>query len=406
MAPLRESRLFLTAALILAVAAGFYVAWPRAREVRAVRLQPAPIVLVLQATARVETTRVTLSALQPGRVVAVRAQEGELVEAGTPLVELARDEARAREAQAEAQLKEARAARRVLDQVQLDETREAVAQAQERLADAQAEADRLSALARSGAVARTRVEKAVHALSLRKSDLRSAQATLQAVQRGGARALSAQAAVERSQAVVELARAQLDQYAYTAPQPSRVAKRHVEVGDAVVIGSPLLELLSVDDLRLVADIDERNLAQLHAGQPALATLDAFPERVLKGTLRDIAPAVDETRGTVEVRFTLSDTPADLRPGMTASLEVQVAHKEGTLSVPSQAVHTDGAQPFVLIDQDNTAVRREVRLGLNDLQRAELLAGVEAGDTIIIDPEVSAEDAIRAQLTEAESGDAP
>ncbi len=69
--------------------------------------------------------------------------------------------------------------------------------------------------------------------------------------------------------------------------------------------------------------DEKNLAFLRLGQPATASVDAFPDRVFPARVAYIAPAVDLSRGTVEVKLDVPDPPPFLRPDMTVSVNVEV-----------------------------------------------------------------------------------
>jgi HlyD family secretion protein len=165
-----------------------------------------------------------------------------------------------------------------------------------------------------------------------------------------------------------------------------VLAREVEPGQIVQPGRALLTLALTGAPQLIAQADERFLEQLRVGQSATVVADAFPGQRFAARVLSIAPLVDAQRGAVEVKFSLPQpAPAFLREDMTLSVEVETARRDAALAVPAGALRSEpgAAQNTVWIERGGRVEARAVRLGLRTLEAAEVLEGLEAGDTVLI-----------------------
>jgi HlyD family secretion protein len=165
----------------------------------------------------------------------------------------------------------------------------------------------------------------------------------------------------------------------------------VEPGQIVQPGAALMSLALAGPTQLVAQVDERFLDQLQAGQKATVLADAFASRPFAARVLSIAPAVDAQRGAIEVKLALADAaPAFLREDMTLSVEVETAQRERTLVVPLRALRGDATAGAagVLVAQDGRAQARPVRLGLRTLDAVEVLEGLRAGEAVLLGGDAS------------------
>ena len=139
----------------------------------------------------------------------------------------------------------------------------------------------------------------------------------------------------------------------------------------------------LDDARIDANVDEKNLRLIQPGMPARAVADAYPGQSFDAQLNYIAPAVDPQRGTVEVRLAVPNPPPFLRPDMTVSVELLGGMKKDALVLPSGAVRdADREAPWVLALQDGRAVRAPVKLGLRGVGSVEITEGLREGAPVI------------------------
>jgi HlyD family secretion protein len=151
-------------------------------------------------------------------------------------------------------------------------------------------------------------------------------------------------------------------------------------------GKVLMTLSPHGQTQLVVQIDEKNLALLALGQPALASAEAYANQRVAAVLAYINPGVNATTGAVEVKLDVGLPPTTLKQDMTVSVDIEVARRPRALIVPMVAVHDpDGAAPWVLRVEGRQAVRRAVRLGLRSGGLAEVTEGLGEQDIIVTAP---------------------
>ncbi len=271
----------------------------------------------------------------------------------------------------------------------------ALGQARAALATAQGNAQANVAVAELAAEAarrdaeRARALYAGGAISLRDREVaerlaaKTAAEVEAAVARGGNTARPALAEVARARSAVEAAEAQLALTQVRAAAPATVLLRKVEPGDAVLPGQVLLELALDGATELVAFTREENLAGLAVGANAVASSDAFPDSTFTATVSRVAPVVDPTQGTVEVRFAVPQPPDYLRADMTISVNVETARRLAVLVVPSGRIGEIGSgSPWVVLARDGRAVRQPVQVGARGERDVEILAGVTEADRVL------------------------
>jgi HlyD family secretion protein len=169
----------------------------------------------------------------------------------------------------------------------------------------------------------------------------------------------------------------------------------------------LLTLVSGDETRIQASVDEKNLSYLKLGQTARATADAYPERPFNATLTFIAPAVDAQRGTVDLKLRVDAGVDYLRPDMTVSVEIITAQAASALKLPTDAVRRDAnGGAYALVNRDGRVEKVKLVLGLRGVGTTQVLEGLAAGDRVIT-PTTSAEegDRVREQAERVPKGNA-
>ena len=270
-----------------------------------------------------------------GVVHKVLVKTNDKVFAGEPLIQLADDELRARLAAAETQVALRERARDEKSATGSARTRrkalDAVADAERTLYDARSAADRAAARQRAGGsdadltAARLAFTRAQNELSTRQDELRTAEDD-------GAlpTSLEGQLSIARSEYAV--ARSVLDKMTVRAPIDGTVLQVNVRVGEVVSPGSPQppLQLADLSALCVRAELDERDLGSIKAGQAVTVRAAAFPDREFEGSVSSIAPLIEPgrleppgSRNQAEldvVRVTVGLTGAgDLTIGMKADV---------------------------------------------------------------------------------------
>ena len=392
-------------AIALAVAGAFYMNQSR-QGPRSIGYNPVlhPIAQTLLVTGRVAPpARVQLGAMVQSTVVEVHVDEGEVVEVGTLLASLADDEAGARVREAEAQVAEAAARLRRVRGVGRQVASARVAEARAAAQEAEQAYDRAATLFAQGAHTEAQYDLARRAKDVAASQLVAAELEAAASTASGADTEAAAASLARAQASLEVAQAGLERTRLRAPTRGQVLVRSVEVGQVVRPGDVLLTFAGEGALDVRITPNEFHLGQLEVGQTAKVVTEAFPDRPVTAQVSRIAPGVDASRGTVEVRLTITGEVDDvaLRPDMTATVEVLLGERDEALVIPTWLVHDLGTRnPWAMVAQDGVAERRPLILGLEGTDSVEVVSGLTQTDVVLPhDADVVPGDPVRTRVVE-------
>lgn len=368
-------RIIIVVALVLAVGVGLkvYTTW-RGVDVRALTVQMLPLEQWVVASGQVRYQSLARIGTEITGTVAERfVREGDQVQAGDPLISLRQDEWQAQYQQAQNALTQLRNQRYPQAQASLVEARLAYQQAQR-------EAKRRAQLAEQGMLSAEQSEQAQHVVNTRKTALNRAQLLAHSLQPGGDEEQLLQQRLQSAQA-------NLDKTLISAPFAGRVQTRNVEPGDQVQPGTVLLEIARLEGLEIVAAVDEKYIAPLQLGQSAVVIADTWPEHALPANVSFLAPAVDESSGTLDVHLQVQDSEARLRQGMTVSVSILTGQRAQALLVPNDYLvrNAQGTQVYTLAEGKSRLT--SVELGLSSTTAVEVVSGLRAGEQLLLPDDV-------------------
>jgi RND family efflux transporter MFP subunit len=250
-----------------------------------------------------------------------------------------------REAEADlAKIKEGPGSRNVqLKQIQLDNARLSLLKAQEELADMKAGPDPLDI------------------------ELREIQ-------------------VSNAQIALADARAKLEKATLIAPFDGLVASVNNKVGDRVVGGATIIQIIGPGEFEVEAILDELDVYQIRPGQAVQVSLDALPRARLEGRVKAISPLAQREAGVISYKAIISLQPPGritLKDGLTASAEIMVARRQNVLLVPSRAVSRRGRDGIVRVMVDGQPQERIVRTGLSQDGQTEILSGLSEREKVLM-----------------------
>lgn len=187
-------------------------------------------------------------------------------------------------------------------------------------------------------------------------------------------------AAQAARAQVAALGARLDQMTLRAGISGIVLKRDVEPGDLAIPGKAMLELGDPASARVTATIDERDVVRVRAGQAALLSTDALDGKVFRGRVSEITPGGDPDQRAFRVRIALEEG-ASLPFGLTLEVNIIAREHVAVVLVPASAI-VDG---HVWLVRDGHAMKRTVRTGITGTDRIEILSGLAAGDSVVVNP---------------------
>src|SRR5206468_6324381 len=156
-----------------------------------------------------------------------------------------------------------------------------------------------------------------------------------------ARVKSAEAAIASSRARVKVTEQAIENNYVRAPFDGVVIKKRAEVGETVSPfgvqgqssreGGAIATIADLGELEVQTEVSENSVAKLTAAMPAEVKLQAYPDQIYKGRLRQIFPSADRAKAIVEVRVSILNADGHVKPEMTASVTFQEKRANGTRS---------------------------------------------------------------------------
>jgi HlyD family secretion protein len=230
--------------------------------------------------------------------------------------------------------------------------------------------------------------------------------------------------IEQARAGLAGARDTLSKTTMRAPMSGLVTRLPVEEGEVAVIGTMnnagtvLMTISDMSIVEAVMQVDETDIPAVRVGQKANVTVDAYPNKTFAGVVTEvgsspIATASGNDAINFEVKIQLTDPPAGIRPGFSASADIQTGFRPQAISIPIQALvvrdketpgkgakgttattssakaaktqEEEGVYRVDGTDKSKTVKFVNVQTGLTGETSIEIVSGVKPGDEIVIGP---------------------
>ena len=185
--------------------------------------------------------------------------------------------------------------------------------------------------------------------------------------------------------------AKLDKMTIKAPFEGVAGLRQVSPGAYVKAGQDIARLEGIGTLKLDFRVPEIFLRKIRTNQEAQVSVDAFPGESFRGAIYAIEPAVDEQTRTVLLRARIPNPGVRLKPGMFARVNLVLDTRENAMLVPEQALVPRGTERYVFRLVDGKAVLSKVEIGLRRTGEVEIVRGLKAGDSIVVDGQLRLQD---------------
>jgi HlyD family secretion protein len=374
--------------LVLIAAVGSYLqSKPRRIRISVTHPDHQPISSGITTNGKIEpVTNFEAHSPAPVAIKEVLVKPDEQVKAGQLLVLLNDADARERLARAQAQLSFARSASVNLKQ---GGTRQDVlarnTDLQKVTADRQAAERNLAALQtlqQKGAASAEEVQAARDRLARAKADealleaTASARYTTEDQQRAAADIVNAEAAVAS-------ARQLMSSVEIRAPFDGTVYYLPARQGAFVNTGDPLVMVADLRNVQVRAFVDEPEIGKLSAGEEVRVSWDALPGRTWTGHVTTV-PTTIVTRGSRavgELLCAVDNHDKSLLPNVNVTVNIIVSNNANALTIPREALHEENGQPFVYVLNGNKLYRRDVKTGVGNLTRIEIVQGLTGNETL-------------------------
>lgn len=185
-----------------------------------------------------------------------------------------------------------------------------------------------------------------------------------------------------AEAAVSLADARLAKMEIKAPFSGIIGLRVVSVGDYVKEGADVVNLESIDPLKVDFRVPEIYMKQVEVGQSLNLTLDALPGKTYEGKVSAINPLFDAAGRSIVIRALVRNTDTALRPGMFARVQLITRDEKPAIVVPEQAIVPLGDEQYVYRVVDGKATRVKVDVGRRRAGKVEVRSGLAEKDVVV------------------------
>jgi HlyD family secretion protein len=343
------------------------------------------------ATGKIEPlVKVEVKSKASGIVEKILADYGDHVKAGQILVELDKEQLRARVAEARANLQAAEAA---VESAQATYERNKVDAEGPDLPFLKSTVERNRKLAADGLVSASILDDGEKAYQLGLNKQLSAQRYL-AVSR--AEIARSRAQVAQMQAALDSAEEDLSNSTIVSPMDGLVLSRDVEVGDAVssilILGSQATLVMTLGDVSEVyvkGKVDEADISKVYMGQRSRIVVESLKDKKFEGKVTKISPMGVEKENvtTFEVKVSIQNPTGELKANMTANAEIILEEKQNVLQLPEAAVVYDkDRHTFVETTAPGSKTGKQklpVKLGISNGVKTELISGLKEGQQVVL-----------------------
>jgi multidrug resistance efflux pump len=381
---------------ILALAAFLYGRSTLARiEVKGYEVKKNELVISVTGTSTgtiKADTEVKLTAQRVGRISRLYVEEGSLISAGAGIADLDYDEVRERLLLSSAQTRRMNSQ---LDALKLglvafrSEVESNINKTKAVFEEAELRLRRFEGLREKGFLSQIDVDIVKREYEVARASYSAARALPEQISAREEEIKAQSAAIEQAQREYNLSKIIFDYSFIKSPISGVVTARPVSIGETIQFGALIASIVSTDSLYVEAFIDEADVAKISNGQQVNITMDAYPEKVVKGEVYMISPVVlggkQEAR-TFEVRVRILEKGILVKPGMSADVEVIVSRMNNVLIIPSQAIMEKADGRYVYVVHEGKAALRRIETGAFNWNFIEVTEGLEERSVIVINPD--------------------
>ena len=171
---------------------------------------------------------------------------------------------------------------------------------------------------------------------------------------------------------------------FRSPANGIVTEKKAVQGMRFMPGDTLYQVADLSSVWVLADVFEQDIGFVKSGATAKLQINAYPGKQFEGKVTYVYPTLNAGTRTAQVRIELANPGQLLKPGMFANVDMSVATRDATVTVPLSAVIDSGTRRIVLVQaKEGRFEPREVKLGARSNDYVEVLEGVKEGEDVVV-----------------------
>lgn len=221
-------------------------------------------------------------------------------------------------------------------------------------------------------------------LKVAEANVQMARANLEKVQKGARdeEIKIAEANLRQARSSLEQVKKALDDTVVKSPIDGVIAQLYFDAGEIVGPGTPVANIVNLEQIYINASITEELLFNIEKGQKLTIRVLAANKEYLEGVVEYISPVVDPRTQAFTVKILANNPGGRLRGGMFTELYVPVAENKSALVLPISAVLDLDTDPHVYVIEEGKAVRKSLETGIIDANYVEIIRGLRGNEIVV------------------------
>lgn len=208
--------------------------------------------------------------------------------------------------------------------------------------------------------------------------------TKQQLESAEARLITSRTEVDNAYANLNNAQKQIEDGSIISPVTGVIANKAATIGQVVSPGNALLTVEQIDQVYVVVNVEQKDIALAKMGAAVTVTVDAYPDQTFTGTVAVINPVAGNESRMFRVKIKVDNANQLLKPGMFAQTTLTAGEPVTALAIPRSAITTQKGLHYVYVAVNHQAKKTLVETGdlIGDLM--EVKAGLQPGLSVVID----------------------
>jgi RND family efflux transporter MFP subunit len=211
--------------------------------------------------------------------------------------------------------------------------------------------------------------------------------------------VEAESKLKQAQSTYNISKKNLNDTRLYAPFSGYIKEKNVEVGHNVMPGSPVVELVTVSNVKVCISVPETEISRIAVGNEVKIQVPALANQTFVGRINEKGVAANPISRSYEVKAVVNNPKSELLPGMLCTLYIDSTDAaEEAIVVPTNIVQLDSSnRNFVWVAVDGKAARRYVELGRFDGDKVVVASGLAEGDNLIVEGQQKVSDNMKISI---------
>ncbi|MCX7591720.1 MAG: efflux RND transporter periplasmic adaptor subunit [Kiritimatiellae bacterium] len=195
----------------------------------------------------------------------------------------------------------------------------------------------------------------------------------------------AEAAQSQARAAVTLARIEFEESSVKSPLDGIVSRRHLDEGNLVSVGTPILTIEDTSRVKVLFAVPERYLPSIIPGTTGVrVSSDTLDHTWVEAVVVKVFPTVDPISRTGMAEAHLDNPDGRFRPGSFVRVLLNLSTVRNTPVIPYSAITWQGQDAFVFVVQNGKAHYRPIRVGIREGEKCQVLDGLRPGESLVVE----------------------